>query len=50
MRPGVYDYHYWLAQTFEKRGDIPGARQQYQEALRIKPESQEAKLRLEALR
>ena len=49
MDPKVWDYHYWLAQSLERNGNLPSARAQYQEALRLNPESGEAKLRLTAM-
>jgi tetratricopeptide (TPR) repeat protein len=47
--PKVWDYHYWLAVSFEQNHDLPNARTQYQEALRLNPESAEASTRLNAL-
>jgi Tfp pilus assembly protein PilF len=49
MDPKVWDYHYWLAQSLERNGNIPSARAQYQEALRLNPDSGEAKMRLTAM-
>ena len=45
----VWDYHYWLAESLARSGNIPDARTQYQEALRLNPDSTEAKMRLAAL-
>ena len=49
MDPKVWDYHYWLAQSFEEGGDISAARTQYRQALQLNPDSKEAKMRLAAL-
>jgi tetratricopeptide (TPR) repeat protein len=49
MDPKVWDYHYWLAQSLERNGNISGARAQYREALRLNPDSGEAKMRLTAM-
>ena len=45
----VWDYHYWLAVAYEKNGDIPDARAEYQQALQRNQGSTEAKMRLTAL-
>ena len=47
--PSVYDFHYWLALSLEISKDKAGARREYQEALRLNPDSTETKLRLKAL-
>jgi Tfp pilus assembly protein PilF len=49
MDPKVWDYHYWLAESFEKSGSISAARTEYQQALQLNPDSNEAKMRLAAL-
>jgi len=49
MDPKVWDYHYWLAESFEQSGNIPAARAEYQHALQLNQDSKEAKLRLTAL-
>jgi predicted RNA polymerase sigma factor len=49
MNPGVWDYHYWLAESLEQSGNIPAARVEYQRALLLNQDSKEAKLRLTAL-
>lgn len=49
MDPGVWDYHYWLAQSFQESGDLLAARLEYQQALQLNPDSTEAKTRLAAL-
>jgi tetratricopeptide (TPR) repeat protein len=49
MDPKVWDYHYWLAESFEESGNISAARTEYQRALRLNPDSKEAKIRLTAL-
>jgi protein O-mannosyl-transferase len=49
MDPKVWDYHYWLAESFEKSGNLLGARAEYQQALQLNQDSKEAKLRLTAL-
>jgi tetratricopeptide (TPR) repeat protein len=49
MDPKVWDYHYWLAESLEKSGNIPAARMEYQRALQLNQDSKEAKLRLTAL-
>ncbi|MBZ5547032.1 MAG: tetratricopeptide repeat protein [Acidobacteriia bacterium] len=46
--PKVWDYHYWLGESLEQSGHIPAARAQYQEVLRLNPDSTEAKMRLAA--
>jgi TolA-binding protein len=45
----VWDYHYWLGESFEKSGNISAARAQYQQALQLNQDSKEVKLRLTAL-
>jgi protein O-mannosyl-transferase len=47
--PKVWDYHYWLAESFEQSGNIPAARAEYQRALLLNQDSKEAKMRLTAL-
>ncbi len=49
MDPKVWDYHYWLAQSFEQSGNIRAARAEYQRALLLNQDSKETKLRLAAL-
>jgi len=49
MDPKVWDYHYWLAKSFEQSGNIPAARMEYQQALQLNQDSKEAKIRLTAL-
>jgi Flp pilus assembly protein TadD/4-amino-4-deoxy-L-arabinose transferase-like glycosyltransferase len=49
MDPKVWDYHYWLAVSLEKSGDVSAARSEYQRALQLNRDSKEAKLRLTAL-
>jgi tetratricopeptide (TPR) repeat protein len=49
MNPTVWDYHYWLAESFEQSGNVPAARAEYQRALLLNQDSKEAKLRLAAL-
>jgi Flp pilus assembly protein TadD len=49
MDPTVWDYHYWLAVSFEQSGNMPGARAEYQRALQLNQDSKEAKMRLTAL-
>jgi protein O-mannosyl-transferase len=49
MDPKVWDYHYWLAASLESGGNLPGARSEYAQALRLNPDSKEAKTRLAAL-
>ena len=49
MDPRVWDYHYWLAKSFEQSGNIPAARAEYQRALLLNQDSKEAKIRLTAL-
>jgi tetratricopeptide (TPR) repeat protein len=49
MDPTVWDYHYWLAESFERGGNIPAARAEYQRALLLNHDSKEAKMRLTAL-
>src|ERR1700686_2271847 len=49
MDPKVWDYHYWLAQSFEEGGDISAARTEYRQVLQLNPNSKEAKMRLAAL-
>jgi protein O-mannosyl-transferase len=45
----VWDYHYWLAVAYEKNGNVPAARAEYQRALQLNQGSTETKLRLTAL-
>ncbi len=49
MDAKVWDYHYWLAVSFEGSGDIPAARMEYQRALQLNQDSKEARMRLTAL-
>jgi protein O-mannosyl-transferase len=49
MDPKVWDYHYWLAVSFEQSGNISAARTEYQRSLQLNWDSKEAKLRLTAL-
>lgn len=49
MDPKVWDYHYWLAVSFEGSGNISAARAEYERALQLNRDSKEAKLRLTAL-
>lgn len=45
----VWDYHYWLGVSYEKNDNFQSARGEYQQALQLNPESQEAKLKLAAV-
>jgi tetratricopeptide (TPR) repeat protein len=49
LDPGIYDYHYWLGQSFERSGDKPDALREYSAALQIIGDSEEVKARLTAL-
>ena len=49
MDPTVWDYHYWLALSFEKSRNMPAARDEYQQALQLNQDSTDTKLRLAAL-
>jgi Flp pilus assembly protein TadD len=49
MDPKIWDYHYWLAVSFEDNGNVTAARSEYQQALQLNPDSKEAKMRLVAL-
>ena len=49
MDAKVWDYHYWLAMSFEGSGNISAARAEYRQALQLNPDSKEAKVRLAAL-
>src|ERR1035438_7288619 len=49
MDPKVWDYHYWLAVSLEKGGNISAARAEYRKTLQLNRDSQEAKMRLMAL-
>jgi tetratricopeptide (TPR) repeat protein len=49
MDPKVWDYHYWLGLSFESSGNMSAARAEYQQALQLNPDSNEAKVRLAAL-
>jgi Flp pilus assembly protein TadD/4-amino-4-deoxy-L-arabinose transferase-like glycosyltransferase len=49
MDPKVWDYHYWLAVSFEGSGNMSAARAEYQRALQLNQGSTEARLRLAAL-
>jgi Tfp pilus assembly protein PilF len=50
MDPKVWDYHYWLAVSFEASGNMSAARVEYQRALELNQDSREAKMRLTALK
>ncbi len=45
----VWDYHYWLGMSLEKSGETQAARDEYQQALRLNPDSKDTKLRLNSL-
>lgn len=45
----VWDYHYWLGVSFERSGNMPAARAEYQQALELNQDSTEAKIKLTAL-
>src|ERR1019366_1367668 len=49
MDPKVWDYHYWLAVSFEGSGNMSAARAEYWQALQLNQNSKEAKIRLTAL-
>jgi tetratricopeptide (TPR) repeat protein len=49
MDPKVWDYHYWLAVSFEESGNVSAARAEYRQALQLNQDSKEAQLRLTAL-
>jgi tetratricopeptide (TPR) repeat protein len=49
MDPKVWDYHYWLAVSFEESGNMTAARAEYRQALQLNQDSKEAKIRLTAL-
>lgn len=49
MDPKVWDYHYWLAVSFEGSGNTSAARAEYRRALQLNQDSKEAKVRLTAL-
>jgi tetratricopeptide (TPR) repeat protein len=49
MDSKVWDYHYWLAVSLERSGNISGARAEYQQTLQLNQSSSEAKLRLAGL-
>jgi tetratricopeptide (TPR) repeat protein len=49
MDPRVWDYHYWLAVSFEQSGNILAARTEYQRSLQLNQDNKEARLRLTAL-
>ncbi len=49
MDPKVWDYHYWLAKSLERSGNIAAARAEYRQALRLNQSSTEVRLRLMAL-
>ncbi len=49
LDPTVWDYHYWLGEALLQTHDLAEARIQYQETLRLNPDSTEAKVRLTAL-
>ena len=48
LDPKVWDYHYWLAESLARSGNMAAARAEYQQALRLNPGSTEAQLRLAA--
>jgi len=47
--PKIWDYHYWLGESFELSGNTAGARNEYRQALQLNQESADARLRLAAL-
>ncbi len=47
--PTIYDYHYWMGRSLEQGGNKVSAQREYLEALRLNPDSQETKFRLETL-
>jgi len=49
MDPKIWDYHYWLAVSFEGSGNMSAARAEYRQALQLNQDSKEAKMRLAAL-
>jgi len=49
MDPKVWDYHYWLAESFAQSGNRAAALAEYQHTLLLNQDSKEAKLRLTAL-
>ena len=49
MDPKVWDYHYWLAVSLERTGNMFAARAEYQRALQLNQDSKEAKMRLTEL-
>ena len=49
LDPKVWDYHYWLAESLARSGNMAAARAEYQQALRLNQGSTEARLRLAAL-
>src|SRR3984893_18127308 len=49
MDPKVWDYHYWLAVSFEQNGNMSAARVEYRRALQLNRDSKEAKMRLTAV-
>jgi protein O-mannosyl-transferase len=49
MDPKVWDYHYWLAKSLERSGNIVAARAEYHQALQLNQSSTEVRLRLMAL-
>jgi tetratricopeptide (TPR) repeat protein len=49
MDPKVWDYHYWLAKSLERSGNVVAARVEYGQALRLNQSSSEVRLRLMAL-
>lgn len=46
VEPNGWTYHYWLGWALEEGGNIPAARQEYQRALQLNPDSAEARARL----
>jgi Tfp pilus assembly protein PilF len=49
MDPQVWDYHLWLAESYEKSGNVSAARLEYRRALQLNQQSKEVQLRLTAL-
>jgi tetratricopeptide (TPR) repeat protein len=45
----VWDYHYWLACAYERTGNVPAARAEYQQSLLFNQGSTEARMRLASL-
>ena len=49
LDPKVWDYHYWLALSLERNGNLNAARAEYQQTLQLNQDSTDAKMRLTAL-